>query len=159
MCITVGKVSLDDWLWLTSSLGWIGFFDPTTPPASWMARLAITSLAFMLVWVPRAGLEHDERELAVQLPVDHLLGGPDDQVDLLRRQLAQLAVGQGRALLEDAEGADHGPAPAVALHADREIDVGPLGLGAPEMIRRDLDVAQHVLFGSEPDVRTRVSST
>ncbi len=52
MCITAGNVSLDDWLRLTSSLGWIGFFDPTTPPASWIARLAITSLAFMLVCVP-----------------------------------------------------------------------------------------------------------
>src|SRR5579863_4607098 len=30
----------------------MGFFDPITPPASWMARLAITSLAFMLDWVP-----------------------------------------------------------------------------------------------------------
>jgi hypothetical protein len=27
MCIAVGKVSLDDWLWFTSSFGWIGFFD------------------------------------------------------------------------------------------------------------------------------------
>ena len=52
MCIAVGKVSLDDWLWLTSSLGWIGAFDPTTPSASWIARFAITSLAFMLVCVP-----------------------------------------------------------------------------------------------------------
>ena len=52
MCITVGKVSFDDWLRLTSSFGWIGFFEPSTPPASWIARFEITSLAFMLVCVP-----------------------------------------------------------------------------------------------------------
>ncbi len=46
---------------LTSSLGWTGSFEPNTPPASSMARLAMTSLAFMLVWVP--------------LPVCHTLRG------------------------------------------------------------------------------------
>ena len=51
-CITVGNTSLDDWPRLTSSLGWIGFLLPGTPPASWMARLAMTSLAFMFDWVP-----------------------------------------------------------------------------------------------------------
>ena len=34
------------------SFGWIGFFDPITPPAISMARLLITSLTFMLDWVP-----------------------------------------------------------------------------------------------------------
>ncbi len=52
MCMAVGKVSFDDWDMLTSSLGWTGVFDPMTPPASSMARLEMTSLAFMLVWVP-----------------------------------------------------------------------------------------------------------
>ncbi len=52
MCIAVGKVSFDDWLILTSSLGWIGDLLPMTPPTSWIARLAITSLRFMLVCVP-----------------------------------------------------------------------------------------------------------
>ena len=52
MCITAGNASFDDWLWLTSSFGCIGFLLPTTPPASWMARLAITSLAFMFDCVP-----------------------------------------------------------------------------------------------------------
>ena len=52
MCIAVGNVSFDDCDMLTSSLGWIGSFEPMTPPASSMARLEITSLAFMLVCVP-----------------------------------------------------------------------------------------------------------
>ena len=50
--MAVGKVSFDDWDMLTSSLGWIGTLDPITPPAISMARLEITSLAFMLLWVP-----------------------------------------------------------------------------------------------------------
>ena len=52
MCIAVGKVSLDDCPWLTWSLGWTGSFEPMGLPASWEMRLAITSLAFMLVEVP-----------------------------------------------------------------------------------------------------------
>ena len=52
MCMAVGKVSLDDWDMLTWSLGWIGVLEPITPPLSSMARFEMTSLAFMLVWVP-----------------------------------------------------------------------------------------------------------
>ncbi len=60
-CMAVGNVSFDDWDMLTSSLGWTGSLEPSTPPAISMARLAITSLAFMLVCVP--------------LPVCHTLSG------------------------------------------------------------------------------------
>ncbi len=51
MCMAVGNVSFDDCDMLTWSLGCTGVFDPMTPPASSMARLEMTSLAFMLVWV------------------------------------------------------------------------------------------------------------
>src|SRR5882724_4496424 len=51
-CMTVGNTSLEDWPRFTSSLGWIGFERAITPPASWMARLAMTSLAFMFDCVP-----------------------------------------------------------------------------------------------------------
>ncbi len=52
MCIAVGKVSLDDWDMLTWSFGCTGSFEPRCPPAISIARFAITSLTFMLVWVP-----------------------------------------------------------------------------------------------------------
>jgi hypothetical protein len=52
MCIAVGKVSFDDWLMLTWSFGWTGFFEPITPPSISMARFEITSLAFMFDCVP-----------------------------------------------------------------------------------------------------------
>ena len=50
--MAVGKTSLEDCERFTSSLGCTGFLEPSMPPMSSMARLAITSLAFMLVWVP-----------------------------------------------------------------------------------------------------------
>ena len=51
-CIAVGNVSFDDCDRLTWSLGCTGVFDPSCPPASSIARFAITSFAFMFVWVP-----------------------------------------------------------------------------------------------------------
>ena len=50
--MAVGKVSLDDWLLLTSSLGCTGFLEPSSPPTISMARLAMTSFTFMLLCVP-----------------------------------------------------------------------------------------------------------
>ena len=73
MCMAVGKVSLEDWLMLMSSLGWQSLAAcpaaallfcpapvlpacPSAAPAAAaaisLARLAMTSLAFMLDWVP-----------------------------------------------------------------------------------------------------------
>src|SRR5262249_14932623 len=52
MCMAVGKQSFDDWLMLTWSLGCTGAFAPRLPPNNSLARLAITSFMFMLVWVP-----------------------------------------------------------------------------------------------------------
>ena len=51
-CIAAGKVSFDDCDMLTWSLGCTGACVPSVPPASWMARLAITSFTFMFDWVP-----------------------------------------------------------------------------------------------------------
>ncbi len=80
MCIAVGNVSLDDWAMFTWSFGCTGSWEPSVPPTSWMHRLEITSLTFMFDWVPGPGLEHVQRELAVQLPADHLVADPLDQL-------------------------------------------------------------------------------
>ena len=50
--IAPGKTSFEDCDMLTWSLGWIGFLEPSSPPSSSMARFEMTSLAFMLDWVP-----------------------------------------------------------------------------------------------------------
>ena len=52
MCITVGNASFDDCERFTSSFGWIGALPPRPAPASSLARPAMTSFAFMFVWVP-----------------------------------------------------------------------------------------------------------
>jgi hypothetical protein len=50
--VTVGMTSFEDWQRLTWSLGWTGRRAPRVSPSSSLARLAMTSLAFMLVDVP-----------------------------------------------------------------------------------------------------------
>ena len=52
MHMAEGKESLEDWDMLTWSLGCTGFLDASSVPASWQQRLEITSLTFMLNWVP-----------------------------------------------------------------------------------------------------------
>ena len=85
----------------------------------------------------------------VEVPIDHVLRGVHDQIDLVGRQLAELDIRQRGALLEDAERADHGPAPPVALQADREVAVRALGLGAPQVIGGDLDLTERVLLDAD----------
>ena len=51
-CTAVGKVSLLDWLRLTWSFGCTGDLLPELTPRISIARLAMTSLAFMLLCVP-----------------------------------------------------------------------------------------------------------
>jgi hypothetical protein len=88
---------------------------------------------------PRAGLEDDQREVVVELPGDHLVRGAADQVDLLRRQLAQLAVRDRGALLQDAERADDRTGEAEPVDADREVLDRPLRLGTPVAVGGNLD--------------------
>ena len=52
-----------------------------------MARLPITSLAFMLLLVPDPGLENIQHEMVVQIAVDHFLSGGDNQRRSLRVEL------------------------------------------------------------------------
>ena len=52
ICIAVGKTSFVDWDLFTWSFGWTGVFEPFFPFSISIALLAITSLTFILVWVP-----------------------------------------------------------------------------------------------------------
>ena len=52
MHMAEGKESFDDCAILTWSLGWTGAWLPSGVPASWQQRLEITSLTFILNWVP-----------------------------------------------------------------------------------------------------------
>ena len=68
MCIAVGNVSFDDCDMFTSSFGWTGFLDPRSPPASSIARFAITSLTFMFVCVPLPVCHTDSGNSSSSLP-------------------------------------------------------------------------------------------
>ncbi len=93
MCMAVGKVSFDDCDMLTWSLGWTGVFDPITPPASSMARLEMTSLAFMLVWVPLPVCHTRSGKWSSSTPAVTSRGARHDELGQLRVEHAQLGVG------------------------------------------------------------------
>ena len=67
MCITVGKQSLLDWLWLTWSFGWI-YLSPIFPPKSWIALFAITSFAFIFDCVPEPVCQTTNGKCSSSLP-------------------------------------------------------------------------------------------
>src|SRR5580700_506108 len=67
-CITVGNTSFDDCDRFTSSFGWMGFLDPITPPASSIARLEMTSFAFMFDCVPLPVCHTTSGKCASSLP-------------------------------------------------------------------------------------------
>ena len=63
MCRAVGKVSLEDWDIFTSSLGWSRF-----SPARALARPAMTSFRFILVWVPEPVCHTTRGKLSSSFP-------------------------------------------------------------------------------------------
>ena len=126
MCMAVGKVSFDDWDMLTSSLGWTGDLEPICPPSSSIARLAMTSLAFMLVWVPLPVCQMRRGKWSSSLP-----SATSRAAALMSRrpvvvELAEVVVGPGRRLLQDADGPDErasasGPSPMSKWCNDRAV--------------------------------------
>ncbi len=89
-----------------------------------------------------AGLPDDEREVVVEKARDDLVGGADDELGGSPVELAELGVGDGRGLLDDAQGGDE-----LAGHlfaADLEVGERPRGLRAPVSIGRDSDFTHGV---------------
>ena len=91
MCIAVGKVSLDDCDMFTSSLGWTGFLLPIAPPAQLDGAVGDHLVGVHVRLRAAAGLPDAQREVVVELAGDHLVGGLDDALGLVRR-----AAGRGR---------------------------------------------------------------
>ncbi len=91
-----------------------------------------------------ARLPDEQREVVVELPVDHLVCRRDDELDLIRRQRLQVAVHERRGLLQDAERADHRP--GKMLGADVEVMKRSLRLRAPVAVGGDGDLAHGVGF-------------
>ena len=114
---------------LTWSLGCTGFFEPMHA-AQHLDRAVRDHLVGVHVRLRAgAGLPHDQREVLVELAVDHLLRGGDDGLAELRVEPAERHVRFRRGALDDAERAHdrHG----LLLPADLEIAERALGLRAP----------------------------
>ena len=129
MCIAVGNVSFDDCDMFTSSFGWIGFFEPRSPPASSIARFEITSLTFMFVCVPLPVCQTESGNSSSSLPAMTSSAARTMSVGLLVGQLAEVPVHERGGLLEDRHAADHGLGHAVV--ADREVVQATAGSARP----------------------------
>ena len=81
--IAVGNTSFDDWPRLTSSFGCTSRPSPRGPPRSSEARLASTSLTFMLVCVPEPVCQTASGNSPACSPGERLVGRGDDRVGLL----------------------------------------------------------------------------
>src|SRR5262245_18592509 len=110
-----------------------------------MARLAITSLAFMFDWVREPVWNTTSGNSSSQPPAI-TSSGARDQIRLVGGELAERAVGERRVLLDDAERSDDPAAPVKAPPADREVLQRALRLRAPEMLGGNGNLAERVLF-------------
>ena len=95
-----------------------------------------------------AGLKHDQGKMIVELAGDHLVRGPDNQINLLLGKLAEFTVGQSRPLLEYPERPDNGPGKAKPLHANREVVARAFGLSAPIAVCGYLNGSHAIRFRS-----------
>src|SRR5262245_23727720 len=91
-----------------------------------------------------AGHPDVERELVLVLALQDLVADADDQVLRSVAEAAGLVIDQRGRLLDDRVGGDHFPRDQVV--ADAEMLQGSLRLGAPELVGRDVDRAETVIF-------------
>ena len=92
----------------------------------------------------RAGLPDDQREMVVQLPLDHLIGGLEDGLTQFRIQLAQRHIGLGGGLLDDAQRANDRQ--GLRFPADLEVAQAALRLRAPVAAGGHIDRAKGISF-------------
>ena len=126
----------------TWSLGWIGSWEPSVPPTSWMHRLEMTSLTFMFDWVPDPVCHTYSGNSVSSCPADHLIAHPLDQLRPSTPAAARPGVDHGGGLFHVSVGVVH-----LLRHpvmADVEMLQAALGLRAPVLVRGHLDFAQAV---------------
>ena len=143
MCIAVGKVSFDDWLMLTWSLGWTGVFEPSSPPSISMARFEITSLAFMFDCVPEPVCQTTSGKCCVELALDHFLRPPATialPIFGSSRPRSMFTSAAARLTMPSARTIGCG----MRLAADLEIARTSAGSARPIAVGRHLDRAERV---------------
>ena len=137
-CIAVGKLSFDDWLLLTWSLGWTGSLPPRLPVSISLARPAITSLAFMFDWVPDPVCQMTSGNWPSRSPRATSPAACWMASAICGVEQADPRVHPRRRLLDEAERVDDLDRHLLA-RAEREIADRALGLRAPIAVGRDLD--------------------
>ena len=146
-CIAVGKLSLDDWPWLTWSLGWTGDLPPRGAGQDLVGAAGDHLIGVHVRLGARAGLPDDERELVVMHAARDLARRLLDRLGELGVEPAVARIDPRRRLLDEAQSVDDLDRHLLA-RAEREILDRALGLRAPIAIGRDLDRPEAVGFGA-----------
>ena len=94
----------------------------------------------------RAGLPHHEREVAVELAVEHLVGSGGNEVGLCGRHASQVAVCERGGLLELGKRADD--LGRHRLSAYGEVLVAALGLRTPQGARGNAHLSHRVVLNA-----------
>src|SRR4051812_49210491 len=140
-CIAVGNASFEDWPRLTWSFGWTSDFSPSLPPSAWLARFAITSLAFMLDCVPDPVCQTTSGNSPSCRPATTSAAAPAT-ASARRGSSTQVLVHGGRRLLHEPERVHQRR--RHALDADAEVLQRALRLGAPVAFCRNLDRTESI---------------
>ena len=93
---------------------------------------------------PRPRLPNPQWEVTIQHARNHLIGGPANQLRLIRRELAEVAIDHASRLFKDSKGANH-----LARHdliANIKMQQRPGRLRPPVHPSRHLDHAHTVAF-------------
>ena len=126
---------------------------PSGVPASWQQRLEITSLTFMLNWVPLPVIQTCSGNMSWCWPARISSQSLDDQSVWASRPSRPACVVRDRGrLLDDRVGGDH-----LARHqvvADAEMLQRALRLRPPQLVGGNLDRAEAVGFPANFDHRT-----
>ena len=136
--IADGKTSLDDCEALTWSLGCTGL------PSASVARVAMTSLVFMLLDVPEPVWKTSIGKCSSQSPCATSPRRLGDRAGDLGVEHAEVGVDAGGRALDGGEGADQLPLDGGA--GDREVLDGALRLGPPLGPRRDAHLSHGVVL-------------
>ena len=97
---------------------------------------------------PGARLPHHQRKVVHQLSFGHFPGSLHDRVPYLAIEHAEVHIHLRSRPLEDPKGAHDRVGHALARSADLEVHRRPLGLGAPVLVRRDLQRTERVILGA-----------
>ena len=124
---------------------------PSGAPASWEAAVGDHLVDVHVELRAAAGHPHVQREHVVVPPGEDLVAGLHDQPVGFVGEAPAGVVDDRRGLLDDRVGGDHLPRHQVL--ADAEIFERALGLGAPELVGRNADLA--VAVGFDPEVLHR----